>query len=246
MTAKTLSVSLAIVKVGHINIDGLMSTESDFYVGVPQICELFDVPQKNATRDFKALLGKSFTFFKAKIEGTRITVSAIGLAGLEQLILELAIKGNQGAIDMARDLIGLSLHKLFCNAFNLKFDDEDQQAWLKVRQESKAFFWHLTQQIQEWTENRECSKPKWVYYSTAFDTLNLQLFGLKSKQIREELGIGDCALNRDHFGQTALRRIATVQEVAARKMKADPSLKPSDAIKMVVEFEEIPISRFDQ
>ncbi len=56
-----------------------MYEDGEFAVSVPQAASAFDVLQNHASRDFKALLGNGLTFSKTKIDGTRITTSAITL-----------------------------------------------------------------------------------------------------------------------------------------------------------------------
>jgi hypothetical protein len=232
------------VLIGRIEIDGLMLPDGSFEIGVPQVTTLFRFDTNQASRALKPLLGEGFRFDKASSELNSKAVNILSLPQFELVLTKLAFSGNQSAQELMLSLVGLSIHQLFCDAFEIKFNQEDRQEWLRVRQESKALFWQLTQQIQCWIENRECSQPEHFYYSTALDALSLHLFGKKSKEIKFELGIGQSALNRDHFGRTALRRIMSVQEQAAFVMARDRKIKPTDAIKQVVQSCAIPVCSY--
>lgn len=88
--------------VAHVNfplpcetIEGLMDENKSFYVAVPQICVLFSILTKNASRDFKALLGKDHSILKLQTPLHSNPVNAIPLEDFGALVLELALKGNK-------------------------------------------------------------------------------------------------------------------------------------------------------
>lgn len=229
----TIKAQIAIVNLGHIQIEGLLGSDGKFYVAVPQISDYFQFPNKHASRDIKALLGGGFQFPKAITPLNPKAVNIVSLDQFHRVLAEISFKGNVLAQEVLRDMSALGLHQLFCDAFGIQLDAEDRAKWLQLRVESKALFWELTGQIKVWVQGRECSAPEFTYYSNAFDCLNLQLFGKKSKAIREELSIASPdGLNRDHFGQRALRNIGIVQSGAARMM-AKENVRPSEAIKHI-------------
>lgn len=131
-----IKVEIAQVPVGHLTIEGLenVSVPQDFYIAVPQISNLFQFLNHNASRDIKALLGAGFQFLKVQSPLNPKAVNAVSLVDFEKILFELTLKGNQIAINMSRSLIGLSLHQLFCDAFNREFVKQQRQEWLKVRQ----------------------------------------------------------------------------------------------------------------
>jgi len=129
--------TVAQVKIGHIKIEGLMLPDGSFAIAVPQISSLFLIPIKNTSRDFKALLGGDFQFLKVGSEIHPKAVNILTLPEFEMLSFELALKENQFAIDFHRSLAGLTLHQLYCDAFGVKFEQQDRQNWLKERQEGK-------------------------------------------------------------------------------------------------------------
>jgi len=243
--ASIIKAQIAPVAIGHLTIEGLMGDDGNFYVAVPQISERFQILNKNAARHFKSLLGGNFQFLKARTELNPKAVNVLSVPDFERLIARLDRSGHVGAQEFRDDLVGLSLHQLFCDAFGIKFEQEDRLNWLMLRQESKMLFWELASAVKRWMAGRYCGAPEFTYYKNAFDALNIGLFGMQSAKIRQELGLpSDSALCRDSFGQRALTNIATVQGLAARMMAKDETLKPIDAVKRAVEVTLIEIQDF--
>lgn len=148
MTNTTVKAIVAPVNIGRIVIDGLMLPNGDFAIAVPQVADLFSVPQKNSSRDFKALLGKDSSLLTAKSELNSKAVNILTLTQFEVLVLELVIRGNEKAIEFQRNLVGLALFQLFNDAFGIKCEQIDRQAWLKDRQDGKYYRRSLTDAIK--------------------------------------------------------------------------------------------------
>ncbi len=242
--ASSIKAQIAIVNLGHIQIEGLLGSDGKFYVAVPQIAEYFQFDKNQASRDIKVLLGGGFQFDKATTPLNPKAVNIVSLDQFHRVLAEIAFKGNVLAQEVLRDMSALGLHQLFCDAFGIQLDAEDRAKWLQLRLEAKSLFWELTGQIKVWIQCRECTAPEFTYYSNAFDCLNLQLFGKKSKTIREELSIETPdGLNRNSFGANALRSIGVVQSGAARMM-AKEGCKPVDAIKHIVSVNYIEVMNY--
>ncbi|MBW4633911.1 MAG: hypothetical protein KME30_19010 [Iphinoe sp. HA4291-MV1] len=236
---KVLTATVTLVPFGIFEIEGLMLETEEFGIALQQSATLFSVPQNNAQRDFKALLGEGFQFLKIsakRAERQNRPEKALTLADFEKLLFELSLKGNRRAIEMARALIGLSLTQLFADAFGQKFEKEERQAWLSDRQKSKDAFWDLEQAIDGYLlghPDKSDNYRKWVYLNCQ-DTLNRHLFGKCAAKIREELQVTN--LLRDHYGRRALRHLESIQSLASRYiLKSD--VEPKEACeKAISEF----------
>ena len=145
---KTIKAIVAPIQIGHHEIQGLMMPNGDFAIAVSQVAEMFSVPQKNSSRDFKALLGNGFQFLTTKSELNPKSVNILPLTEFEILLLELVIRGNQEAIAFQRSLVGLALIQLFNDAFGIKFEKIDRQNWLKDRQDGKFYRRSLTDAVK--------------------------------------------------------------------------------------------------
>lgn len=148
MTNTTVKAVVATVKIGHHEVQGLMLPNGDFAIAVPQVADLFSVPQKNSSRDIKALLGNDSPFLTTKSELNSKAVNILTLTEFETVTLELALRGNQEAIAFQRSLVGLALMQLFSDAFGIKFEQIDRQNWLKERQDGKYYRRSLTDAIK--------------------------------------------------------------------------------------------------
>jgi hypothetical protein len=131
---------VAEVKIGTLSIEGLMLPDGTFAVGVSQLSELNLVPHKNSSRDLKAILGNGFQFLTASSELNPKKVNILTLPQVEQVVLELAIRGNEAAQTLLRALVGLSLQQLFCDSFGMRFESQDRQDWLTARQQARKNF----------------------------------------------------------------------------------------------------------
>jgi hypothetical protein len=94
---------VATVRIGHIEIEGLLLVDGSFAIGVSQVAELFSFDQSQATRTLKRLMGEDFSFRKTFSELNSKPVNILTLAQLEQLTIVLASSGN----GKARDILGL-------------------------------------------------------------------------------------------------------------------------------------------
>lgn len=250
-TSNSIKATITTVKLGHLELQGLMAEpivdgKPEFYVTGVEFAEKFDLetlPQ-NLGKSLKRLSGMDCKLFRASVSGMKGTRLAIKLEDFEKLAANLAFRGNVKAQQFVKDLFGLSLHQLFCDAFGQKFEAADRQAWLQARQESKRLFWEITDQIDRWIMSRECSREPWVYYSNSMDAINRALFGKTAKQIREEVGAAEGQLTRDHFGHQALFNIGLLQYQAAKAMQRDLQLRPVDAIKMTAERLQLDVIDF--
>jgi hypothetical protein len=220
---------IAIVKIGHLEIEGLYAPEIDqFGVAVPQICSLFQFDKNQGSRNIKALLGKGFQFDKWRSKLHPKAVNVLLLKDVERLIRALDKQGNEFAEELVDLLFGLSLHQLFSNAFNIKFDKEDTQRWLKARQQGKLARRTLTDAIKDWllahpdvSEN----KKKFIY-SNVTDAINLGIFARRASKLRKDW---HCDNPRDEMTDKELSVVESAEGLTMRLIDQD-KLEPMVAV----------------
>lgn len=145
---------ISTVTLGNIEVEGIMLPNGDFGILVQQVAKLLpnSVTQNNATRSTKALLDKNNPLLKTKVDRSDSDVAYhsrelnyIKIIELEKVIVEASIKGDPDAIELNRQLVGLSLTQLWSDAFGVKFEQEERTQYLANRQEHlKAFHKRLT------------------------------------------------------------------------------------------------------
>lgn len=127
------------VAIGHLTLPGLMAEDGQFGIAAPQLAEQLSILIKNASRDFKAILGGDISFLKWISPLNSKAVNVLTLDQFKQIALSLALSGNAKAIEFVRVLLGMSLYQLFCDAFHTQIDGNDRQQWLKKSQEESFF-----------------------------------------------------------------------------------------------------------
>jgi hypothetical protein len=239
MSTITQKATVTQVPFGGIEIEGLLLENGEFAISTPQVNSLISFSTHNnyASQTLKRLLGNDFSPHKAKVEGLKQLINCISLLDFERILAKLDRLGNKQAQELRDSLVGLSLTQLFSDAFGIKFDIEERQKYLIARQESKDLFFELATEISNWYEETKAdrSQPKERYFSNSFDSINLGLFGKRSKQMKSEIGIDSGALVRDYFNNEALRRITQVQSIAAASMRKGKVTKPSEAVQFALE-----------
>lgn len=236
----TIKASVATVKLGTIEFDGLLLSDGSFGISVPQANQLlvFSPSNNTASRDLKRILGEGFSPSKVKIENVKQLINSIPLLDFESVVFELSLKGHQKAIAFSRTLIGLSLHQLYADAFGLKFESEDRQKYLKERlagiEKRKDICDHAIDQYLE-THPEVNKVPQYVFINFS-DALNRLLTGYPAKYWREKFGLENNDQLRDMWGHPHLERIRNVETLASvyiehEKMNAVEAVK-----KAVTEF----------
>jgi hypothetical protein len=104
-----LTAEVTTVQVGFYSLTGLMDSQGNFYVGIPQIADFVQTNRNTASRDFKRLMGKDFKTSKLKTVYNTNSINAISLKDFEILIAKLDRKGNVNAQEIRDQLVGLSL-----------------------------------------------------------------------------------------------------------------------------------------
>jgi hypothetical protein len=223
---------LAIVRIGNLEIEGLMLDDGTFGIAIPQVCTLFQIPIKHASRDIKALLHGDFQFPKWCSKLHPKAVNVLLLKDFESVLFELALKQNQVAIEFSRTIIGLSLQQLFSDAFCIQFEKEERQDWLKDRQSGKVVRRTLTDAIRDYIKAHNVSERYAAFvYPNITDLINRAIFNRRSaKQLREDWGVDN---PRDYMTQNELLLIMEVEHLATRLIDKD-DLEPGLAVKEAI------------
>lgn len=166
---KILKASVANVQIGTFSIEGLMDENGDFAVAVPQIADHFQFDKGQASRKLKALMRKGFQFDKLQTEINPKAVNVMRLQDFSAAIFELHERGNKLATHVVKSLWGMSLHQLFCDAFEIKFESEDRQRWLVERMTSRVDFRPLTDQLKRhgFSEPKQYARYVWAFQTKA-------------------------------------------------------------------------------
>jgi len=137
------------VDYGTFQMDVLMTENQELYVGVSQFESISSVPQKNASRDLKAILGKDSQFLKLKSDLNPKTVNAVPLEKVSEVLFALAMKGDIKAAFTLKMLLGLAVTQLAYDAFGVKFEVEERANFVKAfAQHNKQFHPLLTTWLQ--------------------------------------------------------------------------------------------------
>lgn len=240
MATKILSATVTAVKIGQLEIDGLMFDSGDYGISIPQANALisFSASKNTASRDLKRLLGDAFSPSKAKVKGLKQLINTLSLLELEKLLFELALIGNQQAIAITRSLVGLSLSQLFADAFGQKFAVDDRQAYLTARLQGKVKRRLLTDAIKSYLDRHENLSQNYrtFIYATASDRINIALFGKTSKDLCDEKRCHRHEL-RDCFDDSQLVEIRSREDFAA-KLIDKHNTEPLAAIEEAITFFE--------
>jgi hypothetical protein len=236
-----IKAEIAIVQIGYIEIEGLYAEKIDqFGVGIVQVCNLFSEPRKRSLKQLEALWGITFQNHQKWVTSLNPkAINVISLIDFEKVLRALDRKGNQKAQHISDELIGLSLHQLFSDAFNIYFDEEDRQQWLKARQEGKKVRRTLTDAIKDWLlghPETSINEAKFMY-ATVTDTFNYGVFNRGAKQLKIDWS---CFNPRDEMTDQELQYIASLESLTMRLIDND-KLHPLTAAKEAVNRLIIPV-----
>jgi hypothetical protein len=236
MATTILTATVTTVKLGNLEFEGLLLEDGNFGIAQQQIADIFSVIPTSAPKWLKTRLGEGFQLFQVKTNRPREAgkqnraENALTLTGFEKLIFELALERNEIAIKLSRDLIGLSLTQLFSDAFNIKFDKDDRQAWLVIRQKGKVTRRGLTDAIKDWYERNPggTSRPPHAMFATTTNLIYQALWGLDAKGLEKLL---DCARNesRDFMDEKSLKLLDRAESLVMDYIDED-NIKPVDAV----------------
>jgi hypothetical protein len=232
-----LKARVAKVKLGQIELEGIMKTDGSFFIAAPQASELFQLSKNHASRDIKAILGEGFPLSKITTELNSKYVNCLSLVAFRKLMFELALKGNTVAIELSRALVDLTLEQLFCDSFGIEFDAEDRQNWLAERLKGLEQRHELTEAIKEYQIKNGTYKShnSTFLYIHVSDCINKAVLGFTAKQARLELKVPKNELLRNHLKKEHLKSIDRIEDHTAVLIRKS-GRNPVECAKQAVEF----------
>lgn len=216
---------VAKVAIGPFIVEGLMLPDGTYAIGFSQLEAVNLVPQKNASRYLKSLLGKGFKFLKVDSELNRKQVNVLTLDQFIEVVKILAMKGNSSALDFLCQMAGLSLHQLFSDAFGQQLEEKDRQEWLTKRLTSKITRKQWIDLIRDRYIELYGEAPGPSLYQSLTVIVNQRLFG------RPHFN-----RNRDNMTLAQLKKIQTFEGVLVMRMEKHPLMKPDDAVLEALNF----------
>jgi hypothetical protein len=236
---------VAKVQLGTLEIDGILLPDDNFAIAIPQIAILFpyfqDSPNQ-ASQKLKRLMGSDFKTHKVTTVFNRNATLSISLEQFLELIKSLTLKNDEVATNMLFALAGLSLHQLFCDAFDIHFEKQERQAWLERRDLGKLKRRTVTDSTQDWLNNYGYlmteNERKFVW-SNLSEKVNLGVFGRTSKTLRTAWNVPKSALLRDYMKRDELSFVEQVEDVTARILdiggaQTKPVLAVDNAVKRLL------------
>lgn len=182
----TIKAQIETISIGNIEIEGLLLPDGNFGISLQQLRQLAypSTSPTHALTELKSACGKGFQLTKVSTDISNNPQWVITIDQLNFCLTELAFKGHKEARSLVRLLSGLSLQQLFSDAFGIKFEQEQRQQWLKLRQSTKETFRPLTDELQ-----KHGFKEGWEYgkFIHAFQLKLGIIDGTRDKQGNDKL-----------------------------------------------------------
>lgn len=172
------------VQLGDISFEGLKRPCGAYGIAVTQANELlsFTAHPGNAARSVKRILGTSFQPIRVATELNPNPAVILTIDQFLMLVRKLNQEGNKQARIIADSLMGMSLEQLFADAFGDRFEKEERQESLRIRQKGKIGRRTLTDAAMEWHLQQYGFKPGGAFYASMTDqTKELLGFPLTKK-----------------------------------------------------------------
>ena len=214
---------VATVDLGFTEIQGLMLPDGSYAVAISQLAELLSLFKGNASRDFKALLGKNFSLIKVKSEINSQPVNIVTISQATKIIYQMSLKGDKVARELMLALVDEGLDRRFSRAFGKRIDEDEYQQRLTLRMQ------------------RILARKLWT---DILRDRSLDLYGVKptSQQYKEwTVIVNNRLFNRDHFNcdrdnmsQEEQEYITLFEKMAERKAKLHGKATPDELVEMAL------------
>lgn len=232
MSNSILTGKTAIVSIGFLEIDGILTTCGQFFIAIPQMVDANLIPKNRSAKEIETSLGIVFQSpTKIKTDIHPKAVNCISISDFRRIVKASAKKGNESADLLLDILLDLSLEQLFSDAFGTKFDKDDRQSFLKSRMKGKLERRTMTDRIQDYVAKHNI-KDQYIY-SNVSDLLNQSVLGMRAAEAKKQLGLKTGDLLRDSISELAIKELGTLEEIAGRYIDHD-DLHPLKAVELAI------------
>jgi hypothetical protein len=136
----TTKAVISVVNFLGEDVEMLMLPNGTFGIAASQFATIFQFDRNQASRSIKRLLGAGFQFDRLVSELNPAPVNVLLLPDFEKAIVKLAYAGDVKARAWNEASVGLTFTQLAHDAFNIRFEKEERQAWLRQREQHKQQF----------------------------------------------------------------------------------------------------------
>ena len=134
-----MSATVATVKLGTLEFEGLRLAGGAFAIAIPQLVALNLIAPDTSLAELKLSLGVSLP--SAKKVKTKLhpeSVNCISLSDFSLVLYTLNRRRVPAAVDMVSSLFSLSANQLFSDAFGVKLDVVGRQNLLNTKNKPSA------------------------------------------------------------------------------------------------------------
>jgi len=210
---------VATIDLGIINPEGLMLPNGKFAFGVSQVAEIFQFPNKHASRDIKAMMDKGFQFPKCTSELNPKAVNILMMEDFALCTLKLAFKGDNLAQALSQAFIEETLERRFARAFGVKIDEDEFNEKLKFRIKRLLARHDWTDVLMNRYVDLNGVKPLPRHYREWTVTVNKKLFGQPHFRC-----------DRENMTTEQQQTIYDFERMAKRRAEQFPTIQPDELI----------------
>lgn len=226
--------------LGNLEIEGFQMPDGKYQLSQSSVTSAVGKPAKRMVQLTRSEAGQSLLALgfekglKCAVEGSKpVTLVSLEVA-FQFWALELSI-GNTQALGLVVACGVETLERRLDLACGIVRSEQERNTRLGVRRDSiiSRHFW--TDCIETYIKHNEVSDnyKKWVYINVS-DLLNLSMFGLTSKQLREHYQCGDQS-PRDWLPSDTLKLVDAIEKAVGVRVKKTNS-EPRQALKDMLCF----------
>ncbi len=233
----------ATMMLGDTELEVFQKPGGDYVTNSTNLSNLLEITQKEIiinylSQELKARLCKHPKFLqmgeKLSVESVKVKINAIPIELVGLICSHYAKKGNKVAEAILEASLIEALERRADNAFNVLRTEEERNQRFVVRRDGilSRNFW--TDCIQEYCKTHEVSEDykKWIYANVS-DMVNMALFGIKSKAVKEHYQLPKGISIRDYLPSETLKLVDTIEKASAVRVQNN-DVCPKQALKDVI------------